>query len=415
MDRAGNHLYNAGYPLLSPARTGKRTGDSLLGSKMADSKQILVVDDHFEMLEFLRSMLELSNADYQVLGVPSAEEGLLELHRRPFDLLITDVRLPGMSGFDLVRKAKVLRAELPVLMITGYASAQGRQEAEQLGVARYFEKPLDTDALLATVQATLYAQPAAPKAPDSAPLASAAATRETRASAKPPAAMEEDEGARRAVARRLQTLLADTGAVQAMIANGEGAILYRAGGGDQPMARLARLMSRSLADSFELAAVLGSVEPFTIQYQAGERVDLYTANIGRRHFLMLHFDAGARRGRIGTVWVFAQRAIKELREMLPQAAVEDVSVDPEDGPVGQEDVSVSKEDVSTGAADVNAREPGAGAKDLSDLWEEMDVVQDVDLDAFWEEATTDAGSMVGRGLSFDEAVQRGLLPPDLNK
>ena len=70
---------------------------------MAKLKKILVVDDHFEMLEFLRSMLQLSNPDHEVLGVPSAEEGLLELHSVPFDLLITDVRLPGMSGFELAR------------------------------------------------------------------------------------------------------------------------------------------------------------------------------------------------------------------------------------------------------------------------------------------------------------------------
>ena len=44
---------------------------------MADVKQILVVDDHFEMLEFLRSMLELSNREYEVLGVPSAEEAYM--------------------------------------------------------------------------------------------------------------------------------------------------------------------------------------------------------------------------------------------------------------------------------------------------------------------------------------------------
>ena len=65
---------------------------------MADVKQILVVDDHFEMLEFLRSMLELSNEAYEVRAVPSAEEGILEMTRAKFDLVITDVRLPGISG-----------------------------------------------------------------------------------------------------------------------------------------------------------------------------------------------------------------------------------------------------------------------------------------------------------------------------
>lgn len=49
---------------------------------MAEAKHILVVDDHFEMLEFLRSMLEMSNQDYEVLAVPSAEEGFLNCSGR---------------------------------------------------------------------------------------------------------------------------------------------------------------------------------------------------------------------------------------------------------------------------------------------------------------------------------------------
>jgi two-component system, NtrC family, response regulator PilR len=129
---------------------------------MANVKQILLVDDHFEMLEFLRSMLELSGQDYEVLAVPSAEEGLLELHRTKFDLLITDVRLPGMSGFDLVRRVRQLRPNVAIIMITAYSTPQGRKEAEALKVYRYFTKPLDTDAVLAAVYAALYGETAEP-------------------------------------------------------------------------------------------------------------------------------------------------------------------------------------------------------------------------------------------------------------
>src|SRR5690606_36923884 len=136
-------------------------GQKLTGQRiftMADAKQILVVDDHFEMLEFLRSMLELSNQDCEVLAVPSAEEGLLELRRAQFDLLITDVRLPGMSGFDLVRRVKALGRDIPVIMITAYSSNQGRKEAADLGVYRYFQKPLDTDSVLTAVHTALHGE-----------------------------------------------------------------------------------------------------------------------------------------------------------------------------------------------------------------------------------------------------------------
>ncbi|HFE66456.1 MAG TPA: response regulator, partial [Chloroflexi bacterium] len=121
-----------------------------------DVKHIMVVDDHFEMLEFLRSMLELSEHDYEVLAVPSAEESMLELRRSHFDLLITDVRLPGMSGFDLVRRMRKMGRDIPVIMITAYSSSQGKKEAEELGVYRYFRKPLDTDEVLTAVNQILY-------------------------------------------------------------------------------------------------------------------------------------------------------------------------------------------------------------------------------------------------------------------
>ena len=119
---------------------------------MADVKQILVVDDHFEMLELLRSMLEVSGHEFEVLAVPSAEEGMLELLRTNFDLVITDVRLPGMSGFDFVRRIRRRHSDMPVIMITAYSSPQGQTEANELGVYRYFRKPLDTDGMLTAVR-----------------------------------------------------------------------------------------------------------------------------------------------------------------------------------------------------------------------------------------------------------------------
>jgi DNA-binding response OmpR family regulator len=264
---------------------------------MEEVKQILVVDDHFEMLEFLRSMLELSNHEYQVLGVPSAEEGLLELRRTPFDLLITDVRLPGMSGFELARKVKKLREDIPIIMITGYSSEQGKKEASEVGITRYFKKPLDTDALLATVHTTLYGV-------------------ETVVGVESVAEVVEME-LPADVRRRLETLRSDTGARQVMLSTLEGQILYEGGaGGTLALSKLAGYIAESMRSSFLLADQLESPEPFSIQYQAGQKYDLYSANVGLNYFVAIFFDAQARRGRLGTIWVFAQRAINDLQTML---------------------------------------------------------------------------------------------------
>ena len=407
---------------------------------MAEPKQILVIDDHFEMLEFLRSMLELSNQNYRVLGVPSAEEGLFELRRTSFDLVISDVRLSGMSGFDLVRQVQKLGRDLPVIIITAYATAQGRQEAEALGVVRYFEKPLDTDALLATIHATLYGAEGRPPAVDEA-LADTAVT----------AGDSGQQADRRPVRKRLQTLLTDTGAVQVLVADREGAIVAQVGeqrGLD--LEQLARLVAKNLDNSFLLGEQLQSREPFAIQYQTGESVDLYFANIERDHFIMLLFDVQERRGRIGTVWIFTQRAIKDLKSLLPvdagdgapdelpaqgsetkpdaeaTAVIDDT---PEAEPVApavtgeapaaesppeapEQTATPERQPTETDEEDEGVEvAPPADDPALETALDDVPSQEELDLDAFWEEAASDA-KQGAEGLSFEEAMRRGLLPPE---
>lgn len=265
---------------------------------MADVKQILVVDDHFEMLELLRSMLRLAGHDYQVFAVPSAEEGMLELLRTKLDLLITDVRLPGMSGFDFVRRIRRRQPDLPVIMITAYSSVQGQKEAEELGIYRYFAKPLDTDAVLTAVHTALYGEPP-PKLPELAP--------------PPPQVPIPDT-----VQRRLQTLQMDTGATGLVLSATTGQILLELGDNSRlDLPGIVSKVAENVKNSLVLSELLGEETPFTIQYHTGNATELYNANVGRDYFVTLIFGLESRRGRIGTIWVFAQRALRDLVALLP--------------------------------------------------------------------------------------------------
>ncbi len=389
------------------------------GNVMADVKQILVVDDHFEMLEFLRSMLELSSREYQVLGVPSAEEAYMELRRVPFDLLITDVRLPGMSGFELVRRIRPYWPHMPVIMITAYTSAQGQQEATDLGIYRYFQKPLDTEALLSSVHSALYGQVEQP--------------------ASPPAVIEEREleqgfAVSNDVYRCLETLQTDTGAAQAVLATIMGDIVYTSRNqSGLDISRLARIAAAGLDTSFQLAEELHSDIPFTIQYQAGQRFDLYSANVGRSHFVMLIFDARLRRGRIGTVWIFAQRAIRELAQLLAELRPQPLPMAARPGP----EIDLTQEmEMPLPAADAVDHPPPASAVEVETvlppadeelppelmadpLFELLDAnleEVELDLDAFWDSALVDDQNGRGMaGLSFEEALKNGLIPGDLSE
>lgn len=389
------------------------------GNVMADVKQILVVDDHFEMLEFLRSMLELSSREYQVLGVPSAEEAYMELRRVPFDLLITDVRLPGMSGFELVRRIRPYWPHMPVIMITAYTSAQGQQEAADLGIYRYFQKPLDTEALLSSVHSALYGQLEQPASPP--------AVHEERE-------LEKEFAVSNDVYRCLETLQTDTGAAQAILATIMGDVVYTSrnqSGLDIP--RLARIAAAGLDTSFQLAEELHSETPFTIQYQAGQRFDLYSANVGRSHFVMLIFDARLRRGRIGTVWIFAQRAIRELAQLLaalrpelppvatPQPALEtkppqETATPPAAETVNQEQPTSATETQATTPPAEEELPPELMSDPLFELLDSNLEDVELDLDAFWESALVDdPNGRTTDGLSYEEALRSGLISNDLSE
>lgn len=393
---------------------------------MSVVKSILVVDDHFDVLEFLQSMLELSSEHYDVMAVPSAEEGLLELRQKKFDLLITDVRLPGMSGFDLVRQLHRFKPDMPAIMITGYSSEQGKREAAELGVYRYFEKPLDTDEVLTAVHLALYG--------DLMVLADG-----------PEEATAADLVIPRDVSRRLETLRADTSATRLALATMTGQILVQVGRGyGFNLPTLASLMARNMENSFLLAKELGGETPTTIQYHAGDRTEVYIANVGRGYFLALFFDAQTRRGRMGTIWVFAQRAIKDLLEMLPpfeagaemaqkttfsppestQAVTDTGRVDP--APVPETPLSTSE-----AAADrAEATEPPTKSAGKPDLATELAAPTEADgfftlaegvseepdeLDAFWNQAVMAEGATAEESdsLSFEAAQGQGLLPAEM--
>ncbi len=377
---------------------------------MADEKKILVVDDHFEMLEFLRTMLELSNQDFEVLAVPSAEEGLMELRRVHFDLVITDVRLPGMSGFDLARRTKSIKSDIPVIIITAYSSAQGQQEAADLGVFRYFPKPLDTDEMLSAVHQTLYGE--AVNAPQRTAVSQPPTT--------PPTPILSDR-----LRKRLDSLRNDTGAAQLILATVTGDTALKVGNGRiaDPSA-IIKILAQTIADSFELARELESHEPFTLQFHAGSQTELYAATVGRDYFLAMFFDVQARRGRIGTVWVFAQRAIKELLELLPaqvqtakrasvvEPVVAKTAVVPSPQPVHPRPITPEPEpELDSGEwLDIEPEE-------LADLLaSEAELLNDSgDLNAFWDDALAETDmSSSGAGLSFEEARRQGLFPNDLD-
>jgi DNA-binding NtrC family response regulator len=114
---------------------------------------LLVVDDSEDTLELLRR--SLTAAGYRVFCAHSVPEAISALESQPMDLVVTDWKMPRVSGLDLVRHVRENLKDTAVMMITGYASIEGAVEAVRTGAEDYLGKPFTDDELLAAVRRAL--------------------------------------------------------------------------------------------------------------------------------------------------------------------------------------------------------------------------------------------------------------------
>ena len=110
---------------------------------------VLVVDDEKNMRLSLKTVL--ADEKYSVRAIESAEEALSLLEREEFFMVITDARLGGMSGYEFLGKARAKWPDLPVVMITAYATPKLAVEAIQAGAIDYLPKPFAPEELLHAV------------------------------------------------------------------------------------------------------------------------------------------------------------------------------------------------------------------------------------------------------------------------
>jgi DNA-binding NtrC family response regulator len=116
----------------------------------ANAPRILIVDDDPGQRSLLNSFL--SSQGFETIAVGSGEEALRVLRAEPISMMISDVRMPGLSGLETLRHARHEHAILPVLLVTAYADIREAVGAMRDGALNYLAKPIDLDELLATVQ-----------------------------------------------------------------------------------------------------------------------------------------------------------------------------------------------------------------------------------------------------------------------
>ena len=333
---------------------------------MADPR-VLLVDDQRQVTRMLRSSLELSGRSYDILDVASAEEALREMERGPVDLVVTDLRLPEMSGLELIARIRQTHPRMRAILVTGQPTRQVEAQARALGVVAFSPKPISTALFLQAVDRGLR------DADDSLPT-------------------PEIAGDKARAAERLMTMRRELGARAAVIVSLDGATLLRAGDeDDDAIDHSMRGAVESLASSVRASLRQGAKDPVNFLYLEGDPFRLYLTNIGEHQGLAIGFSGGQEAWQMGAIFHYARRVVDELKEILPR-------------------LGAKREVADEPAAAAGQDRPAPAGKAYDEPPTTPRAVQ-----AFWDQAAaSSAGQAPGKGdaLSYEQARKLGLIPDD---
>jgi DNA-binding NtrC family response regulator len=133
---------------------------------MGEKRKVLVVDD--EEVVRLSHMRTLAGQNCEVEAAQGGEQALERMQKSPADVVLMDLRMPGMDGLETLRTIKEKWPETEVVIITGYPSVYTAREAVRLGAFDYIAKPADPDKVLAVANEAMAQRISPQAAPDAA-------------------------------------------------------------------------------------------------------------------------------------------------------------------------------------------------------------------------------------------------------
>jgi CheY-like chemotaxis protein len=320
----------------------------------------------------LRLSLELSGREYDVVEATSGEEALQLIDQAPAALVVTDLRLPGISGLELLEAVKRGSPEAAAILITGHPTDEVRSRAEALGVISFLRKPIGTNAFLEAVERTLY----------------------PREEGEPPVEVAAED--RPDMAERLATLRRELGAEAVLLVDDSARVTARAGDlADLDFDAAMPSLVTAFTSGLKISSILGSLLPLNFQYFDGEAHDVYVTNVGAYFALVIAFRGGQGVGQMGSVVHFGRRAADEILSALSQLGVP------------------SEADETPAEAEPPREEPIPEIPQ-ADLEAASNGVKKDEADRFWDEAVLEAKNDQAEGdaLTYEQAKKLGLLEED---
>jgi CheY-like chemotaxis protein len=339
------------------------------------SHRILIVEDQREVSRLLRSALETLEYDLEVVEVPSGEEAILDSSRNIVDLLVSDYRLPGMTGIELMHKVHRFHPQAKIILVTGQPDPRIRKEVAEAGADAFFIKPVPMADFLDAVERHLnLVETILPPEP--------IAAQETVVRYNLPDLLS---GLRQALA-----------AASVLILNDTGRILARAGGfpnNEDEIALISSLLSIHSAGQ-KVSRLIGQKTPSNWHVFNGGKYDLVFAPVGLMHAMLVIGKGIADEDQVlRTVDTFsaARKSIENILDGMPQTPL------------------VPREPQVTPSEPVEQ-----GIKELEPLFKDAKKkLKNTEVDEFWNKAAGEhkAPSKPDM-LSYEQAKQLGLAPED---
>jgi len=256
-------------------------------------KRILIVDDEGSILTVLKSSLRILGDEYHVGTASSAYEALDHISKQNYDLVITDYKMAGMDGLQLLERIHALHPQTRVILMTAYGNAGVEAESTRLKAYRYLVKPLEIEAFRRVVREAFSGS----------------------AGVKQGLLVLSDDDYLE-INQILQGLQSVVGARAVLLTDSEGKYIACSGDvKDLPLNKIASLLGGSLATLIEAGRSIDNDPDSTyLAYREGGQDNLFAVNVGLQFLLIIILQRGSMNSRLGVIWYTAQAAIHTLKE-----------------------------------------------------------------------------------------------------
>lgn len=394
-------------------------------------KRVLIVDDSKDIGRMIAAAVGTLDPGVQVKIEPSAEEAVLEITRQVFDLLVVDIRLPGVNGLDLTRRIRSRNPGLKIIQISGLDDPQVVSEALEAGANAFFHKPISMSEFLKTAAVFLGLRSAEPEVQISLDL--------------------QNEALAESMAEVLASARKALNGIAVVMTDSRGHIVLQAGKLPDPdlETSLVPEITDALLASARVGVRLGELHPEHILGFKGPAYHVVVAPVFAGYALMIFLRVEKSSLRLALAFEEAMQAQQDLYQLIqssPGGLAESAPVsEPESNvpasPEVADHVPVPEHGASPAGNDqepaASGRQPPASIPEepagtahastaekvsLEDSLENLlrasadSKLEPGDVDAFWddlsaqdEHANTDSPDT----LSYDQAIRMGLAPkPD---